>query len=95
MKILGAVWSHQLNSTANPAHLPQNWAKLAKSTVLFSWYLQTAPRILIFSIAMGAEYLSYVKFIATRAPTFFGYTISVLANVMWKFLGKQDATLEV
>ena len=30
-------WSNQLNSTANPAHLPQNWAKLAKSAVLFSW----------------------------------------------------------
>ena len=32
--------SYQLNSTANPAHLPQNWAKLAKSAklaVLFSW----------------------------------------------------------
>jgi hypothetical protein len=22
-------WSYQLNSTANPAHLPQAWAKLA------------------------------------------------------------------
>ena len=33
-------WSYQLNSTANPAHLPQNWAKLAKSAVLFSWQLQ-------------------------------------------------------
>ena len=40
-----------------------------------------ASRILIFSIAMGAEYLSYVEFIATEAPTFFGYIISVLASV--------------
>jgi hypothetical protein len=30
-------WSYHLNSTANPAHLPQNWAKLAKSTVLSTW----------------------------------------------------------
>ena len=30
---------------------------------------------------MGAEYLSYVKSIATNRPTFFGYIISVLANV--------------
>ena len=29
--------SYQLNSTANPAHLPQNWAKLAKLAVLFGW----------------------------------------------------------
>ena len=54
-----------------------NWAKLAKLTVLFSW----APRILIFSIAMGADYSFYVKFIDTRAPNFLGYIISVLASV--------------
>ena len=35
---------------------------------------------------MGAEYLSYVKFIATEAPTFFGYIISVLAMVFSAFL---------
>ena len=40
-----------------------------------------APRILIFSIALGADYSFYMKFIATRAPTFFGYIISVLASV--------------
>jgi hypothetical protein len=34
MKILGAVLELPSYSTANPAHLPQNWAKLA---VLFSW----------------------------------------------------------
>jgi hypothetical protein len=45
---------------------------------------KTAPRILIFSIAMGAEYLSYVKFIATESPTFFGYIISVLASVHYR-----------
>ena len=40
-----------------------------------------APRILIVSIAIGAEYLSYVKFIATEVPTFFEYIVSVLASV--------------
>ena len=30
---------------------------------------------------MGAEYLSYVKSIATFALTFFGYIISVLVSV--------------
>jgi len=39
-----------------------------------------APRILIFSIAMGANYSFYVKFIATRAPTSFGHIISILAS---------------
>ena len=32
---------------------------------------------------MGAEYLSYVKSIATFAPTFYGYIISVLVSV-WR-----------
>ena len=36
---------------------------------------------MIFSIAMGAEYLFYVKSIATFAPTFYGYIISDLASV--------------
>ena len=37
---------------------------------------KTASRIFIFSIVLGAEYLFYVKSIATYAPTFFGYHIS-------------------
>ena len=44
-------------------------------------YVAWAPRIFIFSIAMGAEYLPYVKSIASFAPTFYGYIISVLASV--------------
>ena len=40
-----------------------------------------APRISIFLIAMGAKKLFYVKFIATNAPTFLGFIISVLAIV--------------
>ena len=41
--------------------------------MLFIWYLQ--------NILQGADYSFYVKFIATRAPTFFGYIISILASV--------------
>ena len=44
-----------------------------------------APRILIFSIAMGADNSFYVKSIATYAPTFFGYIISVLAIVKYMY----------
>ena len=43
--------------------------------------LAGSSRIFIFSIVLGAEYLSYVKFIATYALTFFGYIISVIASV--------------
>ena len=42
---------------------------------------KTAPRILIFSIVLGAEYSFYLKSIATYAPAFLGYTNSVLARV--------------
>ena len=54
--------THQLNSSANRAHLPQKWAKLA---VLSS--SKTNPRILIFSIVLDAEYSFYVNSIATDA----------------------------
>ena len=37
-------WSYHLTSTANPAHLPQNWAKLTKLAVLFSWQLQNCSQ---------------------------------------------------
>ena len=43
---------------------------------------KTAPRILIFSIAMGADYSFYVKSIATYAPAFLGHNNSVLARVL-------------
>ena len=42
-----------------------------------------APRILIFSIAMGANHLFYVKFITYYlSAQIFGYIISVLASVI-------------
>ena len=43
---------------------------------------KTAPRILIFSTAMGAKPSFYLKFIATYAPAFFGYNNPVLARVI-------------
>ena len=42
-----------------------------------------APRIFIFSIVLGAEYLSYVKTIATYAPKFVGFIISILTNMKY------------
>jgi hypothetical protein len=55
-KFWGPFLSYQLNSTANLAYSPRKWAKWAELAVLFSWQLITAPTILIFSIAMGADY---------------------------------------
>ena len=36
-KYRGPFWSYQLNSSANPAHLPQKWARWAELAVLFIW----------------------------------------------------------
>ena len=44
---------------------------------------KTAPRVLIFSIAIGADYSFYAKPFVTFALTFFGYIISVLASVIF------------
>ena len=58
-KFWGPFWSYQLNSTANQTILPNFLVNAGSS--------KTAPRILIFSIALGAEYSFYVKSIATYA----------------------------
>ena len=76
----GPFWSYQLDSTANPAHYLNgpNWPNwqycLASSS-------RTAPRILIFSIILGAKCSFYVKSNATYAPQFFWYNNSVLGLV--------------
>ena len=54
------LWTYQLDSSANPAHLPQKWAKWAELAALFGWYTsQTAPKLTpgfhFFSIAMGCQ----------------------------------------
>ena len=72
-------WSYHLNNTADLANLAQFWGEWAGLT----GSSKTAPRIFIFLIILGAEYLSYLIVIATYADalTFFGYIISVLDNV--------------
>ena len=82
MKILGALLElpakQHCQSSPFTSNLGQNWPNrqccLAGSS-------KRAPRIFIYSNVLGAEYLSYVKSIATYAPTFLRYIISVLATV--------------
>ena len=83
------IWNNQnpgshfgVTSTTNPAHLPQYWQNWPNRQCCLAGSSKTAHRILIFSIAMGTDKLFYVKFIATYAPTFFGYIISVWAIVI-------------
>ena len=49
--------------------------------MLFSWELQNGTQDFHFSIVLVTEYSYYVKSIATYAPTFFWYIISVLVRV--------------
>ena len=61
IKILGAVLAlpAKQHCQSSPfGHFCGNWAGLA---MLFSWKLKKAPRILIFSIAMGDDYSFDVK----------------------------------
>ena len=82
IKILGAILELPANSALpiQPIYLkigpnrPNRQCCLAGSS-------KTDARILICSIAMGADYSFYVKSIATYDPTFFGYNNSVLAIV--------------
>ena len=74
-------WSYQLNSNADLASLAQFEVNGLDWRCCLAGSSKRAPRILIFSIAMGAGYLSDVKSFATFAPTFYGCIISVLVSV--------------
>ena len=54
-KSWGPFWSYLLNSTANPAHLPQKQAKRAELAVQFSWQLQNGPQDLNFFNCPGCR----------------------------------------
>ena len=79
--------SFQLNSTANQAHLPQNWAKFQVNGL--DWQCcsagsaKTAPRIYISSIVLGAKCLSYLKSIGTHARAFTTLIILSICTVCW------------
>ena len=78
MKIWEPFWSYQLNGTANSAHLPQHWAKLA---VLFSWKLLKGSQDFDFSIAMDADCTFYVKSIETHVRALMPLNISAVGSV--------------
>ena len=68
----GLFWSYQLKSTANLAllvHFCSKWVGLA----VLAGSSQTAPSILIFSIAMSADYSLELNSIEIYAPQFFGH----------------------
>ena len=68
LKSIISTHGYQLNSTANPVHLPQKWSYWLNWQCCLGGTSETAPRILIFSIVLGAGYSFYLKSIATYAP---------------------------
>ena len=77
-------WSYQLNSTANPAHLPQNWAKFEVNRLDWQSCLagssKMAPRILIFSIVIRL-FIWGKKNIEIWVLAFFKHNNSFVATV--------------
>ena len=61
-------WSYQLNSIANSAHFAHFEVNGLDWLCCLASSSKMAPRILIFSIAMGAKPLFHLKSIATQAP---------------------------
>ena len=73
--------SYQLNSTANPAQNLKIGPRWPKRQSCLAGSSQMAPRILIFSIAMGADYSFYLKTIETHARAFFKVIIFSIDSV--------------
>ena len=89
--------SYQLNSTANPAHLPQNRPNFEMNGLDWQCCLdgssKTVPRIFIFSSTdffncPGCRILTLFEIHCYLCPRIFGYNNSVLARVTtsWQFL---------
>ena len=82
IKILGAVLElpAKQHCQSSPFYL-KTGPNLPNPRCCLAGSSQTAPGLFIFSIAMAADYLSYVKSIATFALTLYGYIILILASV--------------
>ena len=80
-KSWGPFESYQLNSTANPAQYLENGQNVLSWECCLADSSKTAPRILIFSIAMGANYSFQVKNIEIWVPEFFKHNNSSAATV--------------
>ena len=78
-KSLVLFWIYQVNSTANSA----TWPIFAVNRLNWQCSLagSSAPRILIFSMAMGADYLFEGICIETYAPQFIGHNKLFLGSV--------------
>ena len=78
-KSWGPFWSYQLNSSAKIRQ--ENGPNGLYWLCCLAGSSKTAPRILIFLMAMGADYSSELISIETYAPQFIGHNIFFLSSV--------------
>ena len=69
-KSWGPFWSYQPNSTANSAHLAHFVVNRLSWQCSLAGSSETAPKILIFSMAMGADFSFELISIETYAPQY-------------------------
>ena len=77
----GGRWSYQLKTTANSAYSLLKWTKWAEMAKCLAGISKTASTILIFSIAMGADYSFELISIVHWVPQFFIHDKSILDRV--------------
>ena len=83
-------WSYQLNSTVNLANLPQIGPNWPNWQYFLAGNSKTAPRILIFSIAMDADNSFYVKLLLCHIFWEYHFSLShgalpeILVTVFWQ-----------
>ena len=70
---------------ANPAHSPQKWGEWAGLEGCLAGSSKTAPRILIFSILMDADYSSKPKSMPIGVLAFCAYNHFCIGRVFWHF----------
>ena len=73
--------TYQLNSTANLANLAHFEVNGLDWQCCLAGSSESAPRIFIFSIVLGAENLSYLKSIETHARAFLTLNILSIGTV--------------
>ena len=81
LKSWAPIWSNQLNSAARQAHLPKNEANWSAQQGCLADSLKTDPRILIFSILIGADYSSKLKSMPIWVLAFCTYNNLCLGRV--------------
>ena len=81
MKILGALLELHAKQDYQSSPFTSKFGQIGQIGSCLAGSFQTAPRSLIFSISMGADYSFYVKTIETHARAFLKVIIFSIGSV--------------